>query len=65
MLYIHKAAKTRNSVVFSAPGLKKGGTYKFKAGSQSVEITLDSVSTVSGEQGGMIRGVHGKPGFRW
>ncbi len=50
-LFCHVSAKEGNSVVFSCPELAGGGTYVLSAGSQSVEVTLDSISTTAGESG--------------
>jgi len=54
VLFSHMAAKPGNSVVFSHPELTGGSQYVLSAGSQSVEITLDSVSTSSGVSRGKI-----------
>lgn len=47
----HTAVKSGSSVVFTSPELVLGSTYTVKTGSQSTEITLDSVSTGSGSGG--------------
>ena len=60
LLYSHSAAKSGNSVVFSCPELAEGETYTLYAGEQSVQIQLDSISTLSGQQGNF----HGGPGGR-
>lgn len=49
-LFRHTAAKRGSSVVFTSPDLVLGSTYTVKTGSQSAEVTLDSVST--GDRGG-------------
>lgn len=51
-LFRHRAVKSGSSVVFSAPGLVRGGVYTLRAGEQTAEITLDSVSTSAGSGGG-------------
>lgn len=51
-LFRHTAVKEGDSVVFSCPKLSQGGKYVLRAGEQSAEITLESVSTLSGQQGG-------------
>jgi len=51
VLFSHVSAKEGNSVVFSCPELTYGETYVLNAGNQSVEITLDSISTTSGQSG--------------
>lgn len=49
VLMEHQTEKPVRSVVFSSPELKRGETYQLTAGERSVAITLDSVSTSSGE----------------
>lgn len=51
-LFRHTAVKSGGSVVFSAPELTQGGVYTLRAGEQTAEITLDSISTTSGAGGG-------------
>lgn len=63
-LFRHRAVKSGSSVVFSAPGLVQGGVYTLRAGEQTVEITLDSVSTSAGTGGGFGGGPGGRPGGR-
>lgn len=46
----HTAAKEGACVVFSSPELVAGETYRLSVGEESVEITLDAVSTVSGKK---------------
>lgn len=62
-LFRHTAVKSGGSVVFSAPELAQGKTYTLRAGDQTAEVTLDSVSTLSGTGGfggfGGGRGDHG------
>lgn len=48
VLMEHQTEKPVRSVVFSSPELERGEMYQVTAGEQSVEITLDSVSTSSG-----------------
>lgn len=50
-LFRHTAVKSGNSVVFTSPDLAQGSTYTLKAGSQTAEITLDSVATGGGSGG--------------
>ncbi len=51
-LFRHTAAKEMASVVFSSPELVLGETYILSVGGETVEITLDAVSTISGRRGG-------------
>ncbi|MCM1189734.1 MAG: carbohydrate-binding domain-containing protein [bacterium] len=51
-LFSHTAVKSGNSVVFSSPELERGKTYVLDAGGQRAEITIDSISTISGRRGG-------------
>lgn len=48
----YTAVKEGASVVFSCPDLKQGKTYILSAGGQKEEITLESVSTISGNSRG-------------
>lgn len=70
-VYSHTVAKSGSSIVFSSPELTKGETYTLSVGNMSEEITLDGVSTTSGESrggghmgGGHMGGGHGGGGFR-
>lgn len=63
-LFRHQAVKSGSSVVFSAPGLVQGGVYTLRAGDQTAEITLDSISTNAGAGGGFGGGFGGGPGGR-
>lgn len=62
-LFHSTAVKSGASVVFSAPGLTRGGVYTLRAGDQTAEITLDSVSTTSGSGGMGFGGGRGGEGF--
>ena len=53
--------KSFRSVVVSSKDLKVGETYTVKAGSESVSVTLSSITTGGGMQGGP-GGMHGAPG---
>lgn len=55
----YTAVKSGSSVVFTAPELAQGSVYTVKVGSQTAEITLDSVSTSSGTGGGRMDGFGG------
>lgn len=48
----HTTAKEIASVVFSSPELVLGETYVLSVDGETVEITLDAVSTISGQRGG-------------
>lgn len=52
ILYRYTAIKPGSSVVFSSPELKQGETYTLQAGALEEKISLTSVSTLSGSQGG-------------
>ncbi|MGP1601906.1 carbohydrate-binding domain-containing protein [Treponema sp.] len=55
------SGKSFRSVVVSSKDLKVGETYTVKAGSESVSVTLSSITTGGGMQGGP-GGMHGAPG---
>ena len=61
------SGKSFRSVVVSSKDLKVGETYTVKAGSESVSVTLSSITTGGGMQGGPggmhggARGMHGAP----
>ena len=59
ILASYTPAKQYQSIVVSAPGMEKGGTYVLTAGDQSAEITLDSIVFSSGGAGGMGPGSRG------
>ena len=66
VLFTFTAAKSFNSVVFTAPALTVGGTYTLTAGDQTAEVTLTDIATGSGggfQQGGGMGG-HGGGGQR-
>lgn len=60
VLASYTAPKAYNSVVVSAPGMEKGGTYTVKAGSFTEEITLTDIIYGEGMQWGP--GPGGMPG---
>ncbi|MCD8326462.1 MAG: carbohydrate-binding domain-containing protein [Lachnospiraceae bacterium] len=47
VIYQYTITKSGSSVVFSSPDLTLGATYTLTVGSQSVEVTLNSVSTTT------------------
>lgn len=51
-LYSYTAVKSGSSVIFSSGKLSKGETYTLRVGDMSEEITLDNISTTSGESTG-------------
>ncbi|MCD7751596.1 MAG: carbohydrate-binding domain-containing protein [Lachnospiraceae bacterium] len=53
VIYQYTVTKSGSSVVFSSPDLVQGETYTLTVGSQSAEITLNSVSTTTSQSGGM------------
>ena len=55
-LFSHTTAKEADSLVFSSSDLVQGQTYQIDAGDQSVQITLDAVSTNAGETQGRFGG---------
>lgn len=65
VLASYTPAKNYNSVVISAAGLKKGGTYTLTAGGTTTSITLTSLiygEGMGGGQGGNPGGPGGNPG---
>lgn len=48
VLASHTSQKTFQSILISAPGMEKGGTYTVSAGTASAEFTLDSIIYGSG-----------------
>ncbi len=62
VLMEHTMAKKGASVVFSAPALTQGETYTLTVGSQTADITLNSVSTSNGSSYGNIGGMGGGMG---
>lgn len=63
VLASYTSQKTFQSVLISAPGMKKGQTYTVCVGDASGEFTLDSIIYGSG-MGGMGGGPGGRPGGR-
>ena len=59
----HKTVRSGDSVVFSSGDLQKDKTYKLQAGDNSVDITLSSLSTMSGKESRGMGGFGGG-GFR-
>lgn len=49
-------AKAYNCVIVSTPALKQGGTYTVTMGSESTDVTLDSLIYGSGGMGGGMGG---------
>jgi hypothetical protein len=56
----YKPDKLYQSVVISTPKLTKGETYTLTCGSQTAELTLDSVVTSNGQQGMSFPGMGGQ-----
>ncbi|MCD8380147.1 MAG: carbohydrate-binding domain-containing protein [Lachnospiraceae bacterium] len=53
VIFQYTVSKSGSSVVFSSPDLVQGETYTLTVGSQSTEITLNSVSTTTNGSSGM------------